>query len=457
VGTNDQGSTWLMDANARAVALDLVHEALSAVDPAARLREQVRRVENVLLVGDSAYNLDEFERVYVLGAGKATYGMAVALEAVLGDRLTDGFIVVKHGQVHSLRDRFGPIRTCRFVEAGHPVPDKNSLDAGREVLRMAQLATERDLVICLMTGGISALCVAPIDSVSFDDKLQLYKLLVHSGADTTEMMTVRGHLSKLKAGGLLQVLPESTVIGLCVSDERYDDIRWCSTWTMRDGSTPADAVRILHEYRLWDKVPSSIRDALDEPVAASCPLPRVENRMITRTRDLWRPIAHAATGMGLRPVLLTTVLSGESRYAGSVIASVAVEAALSGQPVEPPCVLVALGETTVRVDDPGSGRGGPNQELAVGASLVLADLIGSARIALCALDTDGTDGPTDVAGAIVDADSVHRARDMGVDLRLALRDHDVTSALITIGDAVMTGHTGTNTNDLVVAVVLDRV
>jgi len=282
-------------------------------------------------------------------------------------------------------------------------------------------------------------------------------LLVHSGADTTEMMTVRGHLSRLKAGGLLQVLPESTVIGLCVSDERYDDIRWCCTWTMGDGSTPGDAVRILREYRLWDKVAPSIRDALDASVAASCPRPTVENRMIVRTRDLWRPIAHAATRMGLRPVLLTTVLSGESRYAGTVIGSVAVETALSGQPIAPPCVLVALGETTVRVDDPGRGRGGPNQELAVGASLVLADLVGSARIALCAVDTDGTDGPTDVAGAIVDTGSVHQARDKGVDLRLALRDHDTTSALITVGDAIMTGHTGTNTNDLVVVVVLDRV
>jgi glycerate-2-kinase len=181
--------------------------------------------------------------------------------------------------------------------------------------------------------------------------------------------------------------------------------------------------------------------------------------MIIRTRDLWRPIAHAAMEMGLRPVLLTTVLSGESRHAGSVIASVAVETALSGQPVPPPCVLVALGETTVRVDEPGRGRGlgGPNQELAVGAGLVLADLVGSTRIALCAVDTDGTDGPTDVAGAIVDANSVHRARDMGIDLRLALRDHDTTSALTTIGDAVITGHTGTNTNDLVIAVVLDRI
>jgi glycerate-2-kinase len=179
--------------------------------------------------------------------------------------------------------------------------------------------------------------------------------------------------------------------------------------------------------------------------------------MIIRTRDLWRPIAQAATRMGLRSLLLTTVLSGESRYAGCVIASAAIEAALSGQPIAPPCVLVALGETTVRVNDPDRGCGGPNQELAVGASLVLANLVGSVRIALCAVDTDGTDGPTDVAGAIVDAGSIHRAHDMGVDLRLALRDHDTTPALIAIGDAVMTGHTGTNTNDIVVAVVLDRI
>ena len=456
MGTLDQSPSSLAGASARAVALDLMHRALEAVDPAARLREQVRRAGNVLLVGDRAYDLDEFGSVYVLGAGKATYAMAVALEGVLGDRLTDGFIVVKHGQVTSLRDRFGPVRRCRFAEAGHPVPDKHSLDAGREVLRMAQLVTGRDLVICLMTGGISALCVAPVDGVPFDDKLRLYELLVHSGADTTEMMTVRGHLSKLKAGGLLHALPPCTVVGLCVSDERHDDIRWCATWTMGDGSTQADAVRILREYRLWDKVAPSVRQALGAPAAAARSLPRAENRMIIRTRDLWPPIAHAATKMGLRPVLLTTVLSGESRYAGSVIASVAVQAALSGQPVAPPCVLVALGETTVRVDDPGRGHGGPNQELAVGASLVLADCDGSARMALCAVDTDGTDGPTDVAGAIVDPGSVRRAREMGVDLQLAMRDHSTTHALLSAGDAIVLGHTGTNTNDLVLAVVLDR-
>ena len=440
--------------DARAAALTIVGAALEAVDPAKRLLDDVHVSSGRLHVNGDVYDLARYHRIYVVGAGKATYAMAAGLESVLGLRLTDGFIAVKSGQASSLALKYGFLRKVRVLECGHPLPDLNSLAAGQEVMRIARAATRNDLVFCLMTGGISSLCVAPVDGLLFEDKLRLYDALVHSGADTTEMMTVRSHLSKIKGGKLAQMIAPATTVGLCVSDEKEDGLEWCASWTVSDKSSADDAIGILQRYDVWHELPDRLRQLLvrHERGPSTNPLGvRVQNHMLVRTRDLWPPAAQAATLLGLAPTLLTTVLSGESRHAGTVLGGVVSEISRSGSPVPAPCAVVALGETTVRVEDSRTGGGGPNQELGIAAALAMGG--GGCSVALCAIDTDGTDGPTGVAGALVDGLTVARAHAVGINLTEALHSHDASAALTAIGDAVIMGHTGTNVNDIIVSVV----
>jgi glycerate 2-kinase len=440
------------------VALRIASASLAAVDPAPRLLERVRLRGNSLSVDDVKMDLSRFDRVLVLGAGKATYAMASAVESILGSRITDGFVAVKTGQVSALSRRYGGLKTIRAMECGHPLPNDASFRAGSEILRMTRRLSERDLVLCLMSGGISSLCVSPVNGVPPSAMRDLFNLLVHSGADTTEMMVVRGHLSKLTSGRLGRRMVPATVVGLCVSDERDDGMPWCATWTTSDGSSPRDAEEILRRYELTPLVPQSIHKTLSalasQPGASASVQPKTFNTMLVMTRDLWPAAARTGRQLGVTPHLLTATLSGESGHVGRVIASIASEAAASGNPVPAPCALIALGETTVTISRHRRGIGGPNQELAVGAAIALSERDQRHNIALCALDTDGTDGPTGLAGAVIDATSAHRAKLLGLDLPRALREHNTTGVLERLGDAVTTGHTGTNTNDLVVTVVL---
>jgi len=443
----------------RRLAIDIAEAALAAVDPRRAVLEQLTVADGRLLVTAEpegpAYPLDDFDHVYVLGAGKATYPQALAVEELLGDRIDDGFISVKKGQLAPFVERLGPLSRIRVVESGHPVPDQSSYDAGREVIALADRAGADDLVILLMSGGVSAQVIAPVEGVSVDDKAAVNRLLVTSGAEVTEIMTVRRHLSRIKGGRLAPRLHPATVLALTVSDEKTDSMEWNTDWTSPDSTTPADAVAILHRYELWERVPLPARTALEgAAVANERPVDidreKIREHMIVRTRALTEAAARRAADLGLAPLVLTTLLSGESREVGRTLVSLAREAIISGNPVPPPCALIAGGETAVRLRRVPLGEGGANQELAVGACL---DLAQDAPVAVLALDTDGTDGPTSIAGALTDGTTPARAREAGMDLAQALNVHDVSRVLCAVGDAIVTGPTGTNVNDLVVVVV----
>jgi glycerate-2-kinase len=441
----------------REKALDIVEYALQRVDPRAAVKKYVSRDGSRLQVGEYGFDLDGVKNIYAIGAGKATYPMAIALEKIIGDRMTDGFIAVKRGQQESFSKLLGPLSKIRMIEPGHPIPDESSLKAGKEVFKIAQKAGKRDMIFCLMSGGVSAQSVYPVPELSLNDKININDLLVHSGADITEIMTVRRHLSRIKGGRLAPQMLPATVISLTVSDEKTDTMEWNTDWTSPDSTTLADAVNVLNKYELWGNVSEGVRNYLSDP-SPEKETPKAFSEdsplyycMVVKTREIWEAAATRAQELGLTPVLLTTVLTGESKEVGRTIAAIANEINMSGNPVNPPCVLIATGETAVRLQGMPHGQGGANQELAAGACL---DLNLDDPIVICALDTDGTDGPTSLAGAITDGSSVIRARKRGYDFYQVLIEHDVSSALKAVEDAIVTGPTGTNVNDLVVCVVL---
>lgn len=440
----------------RRLALDIAEHALRAADPFDAVLRHVRIRGELLHVDDEVYDLGAFDHIYVAGGGKACYPQALAVERLLGDRITDGFVSVKRGQLAPLSGRLGGLKRIRVAESAHPVPDESSLQAGREILAIADAAGERDLVLCLMSGGTSAQVIAPVDGVSVADKALVNYLLVTSGADVTEIMTVRGHLSRIKCGRLARRLHPASAITLTVSDEKSDSLTWNTDWVSANGTTPADAIAVLRRYGLWERMPPPVRRHLDGSSGVVCAAPAVagdgiQRCMVVSTRDLFTAAAARASALGLGVLPLTTLLGGESRDVGRTLVSIAREAAHSGLPLAPPCALLATGETAVRLRTERVGEGGANQELAAGACL---DLEPDAPVAVLAIDTDGSDGPTDIAGALTDGTTRARAEAAGTSLPQCLERHDVSRALRAAGDAVITGPTGTNVNDLVVIVVL---
>jgi glycerate-2-kinase len=419
----------------RQTVLDIAEYTLNHVDPLAAVKLQV---------GEDVFDLNTVNKIYAIGGGKATYPLAVALEEILGDRITDGFIAIKKGQKQPFFETMGTLTRIRVAESAHPIPDETSLEAGKAVWQIAERAGQGDMVFCLMSGGVSAQCVYPVEGISLNDKVAINQLLVHSGADVTEIMTVRGHLSRIKGGRLAPQMLPATVISLTVSDEKTDSMEWNTDWASPDSTTLADAERVLKKYDLWQKVSEPVRDYLSHPTPDKETPKSFSDEplyycMVVKTRALWEAAAQRAKALGLTPVLLTTLLNGESREVGRTIASIANEIKLSGNPVR------------VRIQGAVRGQGGANQELAVGACL---DLDENNPIAICALDTDGTDGPTSLAGALTDGSTPKGAAQKGYDLFQNLMEHDVATVLKATGDAVITGPTGTNVNDLVICVIL---
>ncbi len=433
----------------RKACLDIMDHALAAVDPYLATHAAVHLDGDRLVMGEISVFLPDIEGIYVIGAGKATMRQAIAVNEILGELITDGLVVVKHGQKQHLDH-------IRVIEAAHPVPDENSFAAGREIITMAQKVGANDLVICLMSGGVSATCCAPVKGITNEDKVEINRLLVQSGAQVTEIMSVRRHLSLIKGGRLGLMIHPATCMTLTVSDAIGDPLEWNADWTHPDSSSFQDAVDILHRYGIWDQAPERVRNYFKD-FSEEKETPKSLNSqsfwycMTVKTADIWKAAREKAEELGFSAHILTTELKGESREAGRVIAAIAKEIGRSGMPFSPPCALIASGETGVRINGNPKGAGGANQELGCGACL---DLTKEDQVVVCALDTDGTDGPTPYAGAMTDGFSLVRAKELGLDFHRELMEHNSTELLKQVGDIVYTGHTGSNVNDLVVCLVL---
>ncbi|HCF89912.1 MAG TPA: glycerate kinase [Firmicutes bacterium] len=439
------------DVEARRVALDIVEHALDKANPYSAAKSHISLSGNILTAGDVRIDLSKRGKIYVLGAGKASFPIVKALEEVLGDRIADGVLICKYGQE-------GQLQRVRLRFANHPVPDEAGFRATQEAVELARKTQAGDVVFCAITGGSSALMTMPVESVSLEEKKLVNRLLLRSGANIFEINSVRKHLSQVKGGRLASMIhPHACIINFTVSDVIGDDLDYITCPTVPDTSTFADAHSVMTKYDLWNQVPESVRKHL-QAAAAKDESPKAKD---LADHDIHSYILVPGTGaveaaykkaqeMGLSTMVLSTMLQGESREVGGTYADIAREILATGRPLKVPCAIIGGGETTVRITGQ-PGDGGPNQEFTVGAALLI-DGIG--KVAVLGLDSDGTDGPTDLAGGICDELSVKRAASVGVDLFASLETHNVSPALRKLGDSVFTGATGTNVNDLKILVVL---
>jgi hydroxypyruvate reductase len=440
----------------REVARELFRKALQAADAYGATVRALRRDGPAFLVAGRRIELGKSSRIHVVGAGKASAPMAAAVEDVLGDLVADGVVVAKEG--HSV-----PLRRIAVREAGHPVPDQRGLRATEEVLRVIDASSPHDVILCLLSGGASALLVKPVSGLPLEEKQRLTQLLLACGASIEEINCVRKHLSAVKGGRLAQRAAPRQVISLIVSDvigDRLDTI--ASGPTAPDPTTFDEALGVIGKYGLESKLEGlSVLEVLRKGAAGKRPetpkpsepfFRRVSNVIVASNRLALEAAASHARELGFRTLVLTSCLRGEAKEAGKFIASIAWEVWQSGSPVEPPACLLFGGETTVRLGE-APGKGGRNQELALSACLELPP---SEKVVLLCAGTDGTDGPTDAAGAMVDGKIAERARRAGLEPLAYLEAHDSYSFFERTGELLRTGPTGTNVMDLAILLVGGR-
>lgn len=440
--------TWL---KLRQDAQKIFFHALKAVDPEKIISPQVSLRQNSLRVGKKAYPLSRFERVFVAGAGKASAAMAANLERILGARITAGCVNVKYGHGRKL----GRIR---IHEAGHPLPDENGRKGAQEIVSLLGNLRERDLVIFLISGGGSALLPSPIGGISLAEKQQVTDLLLDCGATIQEINTLRKHLSYLKGGGLARLVYPATLIALILSDVIGDPLDAIASGpTSPDPTTFNDCVRILDRYELWEKVPPSVsrhiregvRGKREETLKEGDPaFEKVYNLIVGNNLLAMKAAQKKAQALGYHTLLLSSLVEGETREVAKVHAAIAKEVLLSGNPIPPPACMLSGGETTVTVR--GKGKGGRNQEFALASAL---EVTGWEEIVVLCAGTDGTDGPTEAAGAFADGTTLTRARAAGLNPWVALKENDSYPFFEKLGDLLITGPTGTNVMDLRIVLV----
>ncbi len=430
----------------RHYCLDLALYAIKMSDPYISVRKNLTYTRKELIIKNKRVGVEG--KIYVAGIGKASCRMARAVEEIIGDDIEYGVVSTKYGYGEKLEK-------LKVIEAGHPVPDENSLRAADEIIGIAKRMKPEDILIFLISGGGSALFTKPYPPITLDELIRTHDLLVKSGARIQEINTVRKHISLVKGGRFAEMVP-GKILSLIVSDVVGDDLSTIASGpTAPDPTTYADAKRILVNYDLWDKIPENVRKVIDKGLRGEIPetpkkLENVDNNIIASANIAAEHSARRALELGLKPIIMTTTIEGEARHVGTAIASIIEEIAKNHRPFKPPVCLIFAGETVVTIRGE-SGMGGPNQELALSASMKIRGYRG---VALIALDTDGTDGPTDAAGGLVDSKTYDILIDRGIDPVKSLMKHDAYNALKISGDLIKTGPTGTNVNSIMIAVIL---
>ncbi len=397
-------------------------------------------------------------RTIVIGAGKAGGSMAQAVEALWpADAPLEGLVVTRYHHIPPRPE--GLPQRIEVVEAAHPVPDAAGLAAAQRILQMTQGLTRDDLVLCLISGGGSALLTLPAQGLSLEDKQGINKALLHSGANIGEMNCVRKHLSRIKGGRLAAACAPARVVTLTISDVPGDDPSVIASGpTVPDASTCTDALAILKRYGI--EVPAAVRaelesGALETPKPGDPAFEGHSVQMIATPQQSLEAAATAARAAGLAAYILSDEMEGESREVGKVHAALARAVAQKGQPFSKPCVILSGGETTVTVRplQPGSakGRGGRAGEFCLGLALALQ---GQTGVYALAADTDGIDGVEDNAGAFVGPDTLQRALAQGMKINSFLDRNDAYGYFETLGDLVVTGPTHTNVNDFRALLIL---
>ncbi|MEO5925512.1 MAG: glycerate kinase [Bryobacteraceae bacterium] len=416
-------------------ALQIFRAALEAAEPQQAVLRQLRSDGRTLLAGKQRYKLTEIERIFVIGAGKASAAMASAVERLLGRRITDGLVTVPDGVTSR-------VRRIRLQHARHPLPDQRGVDGAAGIAAIAKDAGERDLVICVISGGGSALMPAPVPGLTLEQKQTITRALINGGATIHELNTVRKHLSLIKGGQLAALAHPAKVIALILSDVIGDDLDVIASGpTVGDRSTVADARAVLLKYGVADP-------------GVFCETPKsvsgVQNLIVGSNALAVDAAAAKAKELGYRPLVLSTFIEGETRDVAAMHAAIAKEVMATDRPAKRPVCILSGGETTCTVR--GSGMGGRNQEFVLAAALALQ---GARDLMILSGGTDGIDGPTDAAGAFADGGTVARAASMGLDAKAYLANNDSYHFFEPLNALIKTGPTGTNVMD-VRLLLLDR-
>jgi glycerate 2-kinase len=431
----------------RRMVLEVIEAALERVNSYRLIKEQVK-INGNLCIGSRRYQLDKIRNIFVVGGGKQITFVASALEDILQDRITEGVVVEKKGWGRKTK-------RIKVVEGGHPLPDNGSLEGAEEIIRIAKNASKEDLVLVCVAGGCTSLTMLPPAGITLEDARKVSSLMLNSGAPIQDVNTVRTHLSQV-SGGKLSMLAHPAQIASLIAMDEVPGIPWGPS--VPDRTSFPDAKRVLIRYGLWDKVPASVREYFEaanvrEETPKSTDFERIGIReyhlIFAHNGLLCEAAERKARELGLRAMTLSTSIEGEAKDVGVVFASIAREIEKNNRPMNPPCIVIASGETTVTIQTK-QGEGGRNQELALAAALKIQD---SEKITIASIGTDGTDGPTDIAGAIVDGYTMKDAETARVDLAQCLRLHDSSRAFRNLHQAIYTTNTGTNLMDLIITYV----
>ena len=427
-------------------ARQIFEAGLRAVDPIEAVKRFLILEGNTLVLGEQKLDLEDFGGIWAIGAGKASAAMAQAVEEVLGDRISGGLVIVKY-------DHLAPLRKIRLLEAGHPTPDENGWRGAQELVRLVEKLGRQDLVLFLLSGGGSALLPMPVEGITLDEKMAATNLLLRSGASIQEMNTVRKHLSQVKGGKLARLAHPATLISLILSDVVGDPLDVIASGpTVGDPTTYKECQEVLDRYALQDKLPTSVKSHLGAGIEGSIPeTPKPNEAIFSRTLSILvgtnmqalKAAAKQAEKLGYTCLILSSLIEGDTTEAARFHTALAREIVMSGHPVRRPACLISGGETTGVVR--GKGKGGRNQHFALEAALELEGLEG---VCLLSGGTDGTDGPTDAAGAVVDGDTVARGLAKGLDPRAFLEENDSFHFFQHLDDLLITGPTNTNVMDL---------
>ena len=430
------------DHGRRSRIVPVLNAALAAVDPAAAVSRVLPRQGNLLTLGQQRYDLDRYRRVILLSVGKAAAPMAQAVATVLQDRLAGGLLLTKYGH--------GPataISGIEVLEAGHPVPDEAGVAGSRCMAQIATEASEDDLVFCLVSGGGSALLTYPATGLSLSDLQITTSALLRCGASINEINALRKHLEQLKGGQLARLVAPATLLTLVLSDVVGSPLDVIASGpTVPDSSTWSSAWQVVEHYALQKQLPLAVLERLEAGLAGQLPdTPKQGDPLFSRGQTIVvadndlaaQAAANEAATQGFTPLILSTFVEGEASEVARLAVALGREVVSHARPTPAPACLILGGETTVTLR--GQGLGGRNQELALAAALLLDQTPAGERMALAALATDGTDGPTDAAGGLVDAATVNRGQALGLDAAAHLAANNAYPFLRATGDLLMTG------------------
>ena len=432
-------------------ALTIFRAALDAADPRLAIHRAMQRDGNMLRVHNVEYDLARVRRMFVIGCGKASAAMAQAVEQILGDRIDASGIVVKYGHIASLHK-------TQLYEAGHPLPDENSLRGTQKILDVLAPATQDDLVVCLISGGGSALLELPVAGVSLDDMRAMTDVMLRAGATINELNTLRKHLSQVKGGQLARRANGAQIVSLILSDVLGSPLDTIASGpTAPDSTTFVDAWNVIQQRGVREKLPAVIvrhlergckNEIADTPKANDSLFARVQNVIIADNTIACDAAIRSAQSLGFNTLFLTSYLQGEASQVAKTFAAIAKEICATNRPIAKPACIIAGGETTVTVR--GNGVGGRNQELVLSAAIEIAGIAG---VVVLSGGTDGNDGPCDATGAVADSTTVARAVEIGKDARAFLANNDAYNFFKPLDDLIITGPTNTNVNDVTLLLV----